>query len=177
MGPKVVCTRAIMSTPYDDEVVQELDGAIVRVDCPTEDAVIEACRDADAAMGAVEPFSRRVIEQLDRGAWVGMLADRAIHEGGMVAVPFLGSTALFPAAPFRIAALTGRAVILMIGLYRYDLHFETLVEAPSLPRAERDQILESWIRLYAARLEHYCRESPFNWFNFYDFWSSDDKVT
>ena len=65
MGPKVVCTRPIMSTPYDDEVVQELGGTIVRVDCPTEDDVIEACRDADAAMGAVEPFSKRVIEQLD----------------------------------------------------------------------------------------------------------------
>ena len=65
MGPKVVCTRPVLSTPYDDEVVQELGGAVVRVDCPTEEAVIEACRDADAAMGAVEPYSKRVIEQLD----------------------------------------------------------------------------------------------------------------
>ena len=122
----------------------------------------------------------RVIEQLDKGAWVGMLADRAISEGGMVAVPFLDATALFPAAPFRIAALTGRTVILMLGLYRganrYDLHFETLVESPSLPRAERDEIVERWIRLFASRLEHYCRKAPFNWFNIYEFWSSDDKA-
>jgi Predicted acyltransferase len=27
------------------------------------------------------------------------------------------------------------------------------------------------MRRYAARLEHYCREAPFNWFNFYDFWA------
>ncbi len=122
----------------------------------------------------------RVIEQLDKGAWVGMLADRAISEGGMVAVPFLGANASFPAAPFRIAALTGRPLILMIGLYRganrYDLHFESLVESPSLPRAGRDQILEGWLRLYASRLENYCREAPFNWFNFYDFWSNDDNA-
>lgn len=122
----------------------------------------------------------RVIEQLDKGAWVGMLADRAISEGGMVSVPFLGATASFPAAPFRIAALTGQKVILMVGLYRganrYDLHFETLIESPSLPRADRDQIIERWIRLYASRLEHYCREAPYNWFNFYDFWAGDDST-
>ncbi|UCH47345.1 MAG: acyl-CoA synthetase [Betaproteobacteria bacterium] len=142
-------------------------------------AINPALKDDIIALGTPDSMLR-VIEQLDKGAWVGMLADRAISEGGMVAVPFLGATALFPAAPFRIAALTGRTVILMIGLYRganrYDLHFETLVESPSLPRAERDQIVEGWMRLYAARLEHYCREAPFNWFNFYEFWSSDDKA-
>ena len=25
---------------------------------------------------------------------------------------------------------------------------------------------------YVARLEHYCRLAPYNWFNFYDFWKS-----
>ncbi len=142
-------------------------------------AINPALADDVIALGTPESMLR-VTEQLDKGAWVGMLADRAISEGGMVAVPFLDATARFPAAPFRIAALTGRTVILMIGLYRggnrYDLHFETLVQSPSLPRAERDQIVEGWIRLYARRLEHYCREAPFNWFNFYDFWSGDDKA-
>jgi len=130
------------------------------------------------ALGTPESMLR-VIEQLDKGAWVGMLGDRAISESGMVRVPFLDGTALFPAAPFRIAALTGRSVILMLGLYRgknrYDLHFEELIESAVLPRDKRDQIVEQWIRLYASRLEHYCREAPFNWFNFYDFWSSDEE--
>jgi predicted LPLAT superfamily acyltransferase len=26
------------------------------------------------------------------------------------------------------------------------------------------------IEKYAARLEHYCRAAPDNWFNFHDFW-------
>ncbi|UCD68965.1 MAG: acyl-CoA synthetase [Betaproteobacteria bacterium] len=142
-------------------------------------AINPALEDDVIALGTPDSMLR-VMEQLDKGAWVGMLADRAISEGGTVAVPFLGATALFPAAPFRVFALTGRDVILMLGVYRganrYDLHFETLVEAPVLPRAERDQIVERWIRLYASRLEYYCRAEPFNWFNFYDFWSSDDKV-
>lgn len=120
----------------------------------------------------------RVIEQLDKGAWVGMLGDRAISDGGMVRVPFLGAEAAFPAAPFRIAALTGRPVILMLGLYRgdncYDLHFETLIESPVLPRANRDEVLKQWITLYAQRLEHHCRAAPYNWFNFYEYWATDE---
>jgi predicted LPLAT superfamily acyltransferase len=23
---------------------------------------------------------------------------------------------------------------------------------------------------YVARIEHHCRNAPYNWFNFYDFW-------
>ena len=120
----------------------------------------------------------RVVDQLDKGAWVGMLADRAISDKGMVRTEFLGATAAFPSSPFRIAALTGRPIILMLGLYRganrYDLHFETLVESTSLPRQSREQAIEQWTRLYASRLEHYCRETPLNWFNFFPFWAGDE---
>lgn len=123
----------------------------------------------------------RVIEQLDKGAWVGMLADRAISDNGMVRVPFLGETASFPAAPFRIAALTRRPIILMLGIYRggnrYDLHFETLVETAVLPREGRDRVIEQWIERYASRLEHYCSQAPFNWFNFFPFWSTGETTS
>jgi predicted LPLAT superfamily acyltransferase len=27
------------------------------------------------------------------------------------------------------------------------------------------------MRHYVARLEHFCRDAPYNWFNFYDFWA------
>jgi predicted LPLAT superfamily acyltransferase len=122
----------------------------------------------------------RVVEQLDKGVSVGMLADRAISDKGMVEVPFLGGSASFPAAPFRIAALTGRPIILMMGIYRganrYDLYFETLVETAVLPAEGREQVIEQWIRLYANRLEYYCRQAPFNWFNFFPFWSANGKA-
>lgn len=122
----------------------------------------------------------RVIEQLDKGIWVGMLADRAISDKGMVDVPFLGGIASFPTAPFRIAALTGRPIILMMGIYRganrYDLYFETLVDKAVLPTEGRDAVIEQWIGLYASRLEHYCRQAPLNWFNFFAFWPDDEKT-
>jgi len=114
-------------------------------------------------------------ERLDRGEWVGMLGDRRIYDTGAVSVPFFGEQAALPTAPFRIAAMLGRPVILMVGLHRggnrYDLHFERLVDVPRLERSRRDAQIQEWAGLYAGRLEHYCRLAPYNWFNFYDFWA------
>ena len=65
-------------------------------------------------------------------------------------------------------------MILMFGLYRggnrYDIYFERLVHAWPASPAERDHTLEQAQRNYVARLEHYCRDAPYNWYNFYDFW-------
>ena len=66
MGPKIVCTKPVLSPPYHDEVVAELGGELIRVECNTEDEIIEACRDADAAIGAIEPYTKQVIDQLDK---------------------------------------------------------------------------------------------------------------
>jgi predicted LPLAT superfamily acyltransferase len=64
--------------------------------------------------------------------------------------------------------------VLMFGLYRggnrYDVHFERLADMKSIDLAQRDVLIEQSLRRYVARLEHYCRAAPYNWFNFYDFW-------
>jgi predicted LPLAT superfamily acyltransferase len=123
----------------------------------------------------------KVKERLERGDWVGMLGDRRIYESGAVCVPFLGRTAALPIAPFRIAVLMGRPVVLMVALYgggnRYDLHFERLVDMPTLDRGKRDAMIREWATRYAQRLEHYCRLAPYNWFNFYDFWADENART
>ena len=64
---------------------------------------------------------------------------------------------------------------LAFGLYeepnRYALYCEPFAERVVLPRASRADALAAYAARYAARLEHYCRLAPYNWFNFYDFWS------
>ncbi len=123
----------------------------------------------------------KVQERLERGDWVGMLGDRRIHESGAVSVPFLGGPAALPTAPFRIAALVGRPVVLMVAIYgggnRYDLHFERLAQMPKLERGKRDAMIRECATRYAQRLEHYCRLAPYNWFNFYDFWADASART
>ncbi len=34
--------------------------------------------------------------------------------------------------------------------------------------------MNALVARYAQRLEHHARSAPYNWFNFYDFWQSDD---
>ena len=68
-----------------------------------------------------------------------------------------------------------RPVVLMLGIYRggnrYELHFEQLFDPDGVDRTQRAACVEQAVRAYAARLEHYCRQAPYNWFNFYDFWN------
>jgi len=122
-----------------------------------------------------EPGSMVELEAaLTQGDFAGMLADRVLDGEDAVSFPFLGTPARFPRGPFQVAALLKRPVILMVGLYRggnrYDVHFERLADMSESGRAGRDAAVEEAMRRYVRRLEHYCREAPFNWFNFYDYW-------
>jgi predicted LPLAT superfamily acyltransferase len=116
----------------------------------------------------------KVEERLRQSAWVGMLGDRALHQEAQLRVPFLGEEAGFPTAPFRLALMLKRPVVLMVGLYRggnrYEMHFERLFEPSGVERGERAPAVERAVRLYAQRLEYFCGQAPYNWFNFYDFW-------
>jgi predicted LPLAT superfamily acyltransferase len=125
---------------------------------------------------------------LDGGGLVGLLGDRwlpsdsARAEGGrsgFVELPFLGQPARFIDGPLRLAQLLRRRVLFMAGVYeggnRYDLRFEVLADFSDGPRdaAGRERALQAALQAYVARLEALCVESPYNWFNFYDFWHED----
>lgn len=113
-------------------------------------------------------------QRLDEGAAVGMLADRTLGDDKLYPVQILGADANLPSGPFRIAALLRRPVIFMTGLYlggnRYAIHFDPLADFSTVARNQRDAALDAALNRYAALLDQYCRKSPYNWFNFFDFW-------
>lgn len=125
---------------------------------------------------------------LDGGGLAGLLADRRLPEheshaghqrGKNVVLPFLGHPALFNDGPFRLAALLRRRVFFMAGLYlggaRYDVRFEPLADFSErvADPVERERRIEAALQNYVMRLEALCREYPYNWFNFHDFWLED----
>jgi predicted LPLAT superfamily acyltransferase len=116
----------------------------------------------------------KVYDRLQHNAWIGILGDRSLEDGEQLQAPFLGEAALFPAAPYRIALMLKRPILFMTGLYcggnRYELHFEKLFDPAGVSRPARVAAVEEALHRYAKRLEHYCRQAPYNWFNFYDFW-------
>jgi len=130
----------------------------------------------------------RVKRALDDGSLVGMLAARtpAEDEGGSAVrrVALFGEPVSIPTGPFRMAAMLRRPVVFIVGLYRggnrYEIHYEDLYDFSSeaLPDVSPDRrtaainaSIDDAIDRYVARLEHYCRQAPYNWFNFYDYWS------
>ena len=115
-----------------------------------------------------------VRDKLDAGYVVGMLADRSLGGDAMQEAQFLGQSAAFPVGPWRLAVMLRRPVFFMTGLYlggnRYSLHFEPLADFSDVGRGERDADIAVAVQRYADCLTRYCRQAPYNWFNFFDFW-------
>ena len=118
----------------------------------------------------------KVSGRLDEGCVIGILADRTTGDDTLQPVQILGATAHLPSGPFRMAALLRRPVVFMTGLYlggnRYAIHFETLADFSDIARGQRDAAVQAAILRYAALLDQYCRQAPYNWFNFFDFWQT-----
>jgi predicted LPLAT superfamily acyltransferase len=121
-------------------------------------------------------FVFNIRECIERGEMVAILADRVGPDGRATEATFLGAPARFASGPFILAAALGCPVYLTFGLYRgdnrYDLYCEPFMERVELPRKGRDLALREVVARFSERLEHYVRLAPYNWFNFYDFWSA-----
>jgi len=116
----------------------------------------------------------KIAERLDRGAFVGILADRTLGEEPVHEVAILGGRAYLPIGPMRAAAILRRSVIFMVGLYRggnhYHVVFEPVADFSLGSSKSRDDAVRAAVERYAGLLDKYCRSDPYNWFNFFDFW-------
>ncbi len=124
---------------------------------------------------------------LEDGGIAGLLADRTLPaqsgRSRTLWLDFLGQPAPFSDGPFRLAAMLRRRVIFVAGLYhggkRYELRFAELADFSAEgadDRADTERLVREAMLRYVAQLEMLCLESPYNWFNFYDFWASDAKT-
>ena len=100
--------------------------------------------------------------------------------GRAIRVPFLGAPARFPVGPYVLTSLIGCPLYAM-GCVRtargYLLRFTELAAEVRLPRAQREATLTALVTSYAAWLEALLQTSPYDWFNFYDFWADDEIRT
>jgi len=134
--------------------------------------------------GSVIPLGRpdsmlRVRECLEAGGLVGLLADRFPYGERVQRTPFLGSAARFPVGPHMLAAALGAPVLLAFGIWRGWHHYEVRFEpffcpGTAVARDQRASVIADGVTRYAARLEAICRQHPYNWFNFYDFWAEGE---
>ena len=117
-------------------------------------------------------------EVIAGGGMAAMLNDRRYPGDDGILAPFLGQPARFPTAPLSIALVTGAPVFLVFGLFeggdRYRLVFERFPMPGRVDRRRRRDSLAGLVNAYAARLEYWARQYPYNWYNFYDFWDDSD---
>ena len=122
------------------------------------------------------PVLAHVSFAIARGEFVGILGDRIweSERGRSVRVPFLGRRTSFPLGPFLLQAALGCPMLLSTcvrtGHGRYAALTEVLAPAAVVPRCERMKYAEELAQRYAATLERECLRTPYQWFNFFDFW-------
>lgn len=120
-------------------------------------------------------------ERIERGELLVIVGDRtpAAENGRVCTVDFLGAPADFAQGPFVLAYLLECPVYLFLCVRDeagYQIHFEPLAERIELPRAGRAAAMSAHVRRYAARLEELCVRTPYQWFNFYDYWHTKMKT-
>ncbi|MGI4846898.1 MAG: acyl-CoA synthetase [Janthinobacterium lividum] len=147
----------------------------------TLSAINPAAQQDVIGLGAVDSMLR-ISAALDDGIIVGMLADRTLARDVRHPMPLLGQEAGLPLGPFRMAAIMRRPVFFMTGLYlggnRYEIHFEPLADFSQLQAGQRQQAMFAAMTRYTELLEGFCRQAPYNWFNFFDFWhTAPDQST
>jgi predicted LPLAT superfamily acyltransferase len=109
------------------------------------------------------------------GGMVAILGDRAIGNEETFEASFFGLPVAFPTGPLRLSAVLQVPVIFFVGLYEgdnvYRIRFEKLSDPPAHQNRElSSDDLATWVDRYSRCLERQCRDSPYNWFNFFDVW-------
>ncbi|MDX8397504.1 MAG: hypothetical protein R8K49_04200 [Mariprofundaceae bacterium] len=114
-------------------------------------------------------------EVIEGGGILAILGDRVGLGDKSVQANFFGEAVDLPAGPYLLAHVLGCPIYSFFGLlskpYHYDNYLECLADKVVLPRKNRQQALADYVQCYADKLEYYCRKNPYNWFNFYDYWS------
>jgi predicted LPLAT superfamily acyltransferase len=114
---------------------------------------------------------------IERGELVAMLGDRVepADRGRSQTVSLLGGPVEVPEAPYLLAGLLGCPLFFMVALResgrRYRVIAEVLAERVVFERGARGKRIAELANAYAARLEHHVLRAPYQWFNFFDYWS------
>ncbi len=119
-------------------------------------------------------------DKIEAGEMVIIAADRTPVSGqGRVAqADFLGQSASFPQGPFILALLLKCPVFTLFCLKQKGkqmIYFDHFCDGLEFSRTQRTAAIQQCVDSSAERLQHYCVKAPLQWFNFYDFWRTEDE--
>jgi predicted LPLAT superfamily acyltransferase len=125
-----------------------------------------------------------LLDRIKAGELVVIAGDRTpVNTGNKtISLSFLNENAPFPYGPFILGALLNAPTYFVFALRRGDLslrsHYNMYVHRSPLsfdcPRREREERITELARLFAEKLEYHCKQHPYQWYNFYNFWASPE---
>ena len=133
---------------------------------------------------AINPHTAMLLDdKLAAGELVVIAGDRtsagALGDEKNNMIPFFGEEAAFSSGAFYLAAMMKAPVYFVFALRRgdltlkpeYDMHVHKSAISFDCSRKERFMRSIELARCFAGFLESYCKEQPFQWYNFYNFWA------
>ncbi|MCD6526353.1 MAG: lysophospholipid acyltransferase family protein [Desulfuromonas sp.] len=111
---------------------------------------------------------------LKQGQILAVMGDRLPpQERNSVTVDFLGGKVAIPFSPFQLASATGAPVVVMLtrkcSADHYEMVLADVIEVPS-GLGRKAESFVPYAQRYADILAGYCRDNPYQFFNFFDMW-------
>ncbi len=123
-----------------------------------------------------------LIDEIEQGTFIGILGDReTVNSSKSVELPFLGENTQFPMGPWVIANILKCPVVFFSVAYEkpyhYRIRFQKLFDQVKIKGKNKEAQAKTYIERYITEIEQFCKEYPYQWYNFYDFWDSDKSGT
>lgn len=138
-------------------------------------------------VNTINPGTIEVLQDtLDNGGLVVCAGDRVskYNDKKFVKASFLGKDAPWPYGVYLMTMLLKAPVYYMFGIrktdtdyeHNYEFHIKKSSVNTDCPRKERETNIEKLCLEFSKELEKECKEHPFQWYNFFDFWKiPEDK--
>ncbi|MBQ0016648.1 MAG: lipid A biosynthesis (KDO)2-(lauroyl)-lipid IVA acyltransferase [Bacteroidales bacterium] len=114
---------------------------------------------------------------LDTGDIVSIPADRVLGSSKTVECEFMGSKAVFPLGPFKLATHKNVPVFAVFVLRSSPQTYKVYIKQISvLSNKSNNERCFLMAQKYASELESVVKKYPYQWFNYYDFWQNHESV-
>ena len=122
----------------------------------------------------------RIRDLLNNNDLVGLMADRPVS-ARMELAPIFGKLALFDTSPFYIAKLCQASIFATYGFKEPNNVYSFMAEKVPAPNnfqnLSKPLVIQQWLNSYIRLFEEKIKENPFQWSNFYSFWSAVPAAT
>lgn len=116
---------------------------------------------------------------LKQGEVLSVMGDRLLgSQRSAVAVRLLGAEIQVNVSAYQLASATGAPIAVLMsrksGAASYQLELAGVIRVPA-DLGRKNQAYQPYAQTYAGLLEAYTQRNPYQFFNFYDMWSNEEK--